>query len=306
MLDIDEKSLGYAKKNVQANGLESRIRLLKRKPEDPLIPLEELGLDSVDFVMTNPPFYISEDEMLSSAREKERPPYSVCTGAPVEMVCEGGEVSHIGRMLQESLHLRERVQWYTAMLGKATSVEALVDKLRTNNIDNFAVTEFIQGNKTRRWALGWSFRPMRPAEDIARGTKASHWKKRLPPPSRIVLYSAPSEKSAGPLASTLLETIGALELIHWDWDKGKLRGVGRTAENVWSRAWRRRKLHGSSETQQKPPASEDCKLGFAVAIEVGKQETVASLCWVEGHDQAIFESLGGYLQGKLKNMEIKA
>lgn len=240
--------------------------------------------------------------MLSSAREKERPPHSVCTGAPVEMVCEGGEVAHIGRMLQESLHLRERVQWYTAMLGKATSVETLVEKLRANNIDNFAVTEFIQGNKTRRWALGWSFRPMRPSEDIARGTTAGHWKKLLPPPSRIILYSAPLEKAVAPLVNTLVETVGALELMQWNWDKEKSRGVGRTAENVWSRAWRRRKLYASSETQQKPPVSEDCKLGFALAIEVGRWETVALLNWAEGHDQAIFESLGGYLQGKLRHI----
>ncbi|KAK5652106.1 hypothetical protein OQA88_10884 [Cercophora sp. LCS_1] len=304
-LYIDEKSLGYADKNVHANGLEDRIRVLERRPEDPLIPIEELGLESIDFVMTNPPFYTSEDEMLSSAREKERPPHSVCTGAPVEMVCEGGEVAHIGRMLQESLLLRERVQWYTAMLGKATSVEALVEKLRAHNIDNFAVTEFVQGNKTRRWALAWSFGPMRPTEDIARGTKASHWKKLLPPPSRILLHTATSETPPSSLIGKLVEAVSALELMQWSWNKEASRGVGRAAENVWCRAWRRKKLHALSEDEQTQQLPEDYKLGFAVTVEVGRQETVVSLHWLEGHDQAIFESLGGYLQGKLRTIMSK-
>src|SRR5689334_14297734 len=128
---------------------------MQRKITDALIRLEAVGTQHLDFVMMNPPFYRSEDEMLSSAKDKARPPHSACTGAPVEMVCEGGEVAYVGRMLQESLRLRDQVQWYTAMLGKATSLEVLVEQLRQNSIDNFAATEFIQGNKTRRWGLAW-------------------------------------------------------------------------------------------------------------------------------------------------------
>ncbi|KAK4233901.1 hypothetical protein C8A03DRAFT_38354 [Achaetomium macrosporum] len=178
--DIDAKNLSYAKKNIRLNDLEERIRLLERNADDPLVPLDEAGIRSIDFVMMNPPFYTSEDDMLSSAKKKARPPLSACTGAPVEMVCEGGEVAHVGRLLRESLVLRERIQWYTAMLGKLTSLDALIEQLREKGIDNYAVTEFVQGSKTRRWALGWSFGPMRPAEHVARGMKANIWKKILP------------------------------------------------------------------------------------------------------------------------------
>lgn len=44
-LDIDEKSLNYAKQNVETNKMQGRIKLLQRKPDQSLIPLEELKLE---------------------------------------------------------------------------------------------------------------------------------------------------------------------------------------------------------------------------------------------------------------------
>ena len=43
--DIDAKNMRYAKQNMLANNLKSRIRPLQTKPADPLIPLEAFGLD---------------------------------------------------------------------------------------------------------------------------------------------------------------------------------------------------------------------------------------------------------------------
>lgn len=117
---------------------------------------------SIDFTMCNPPFYESAEEMLASAKAKQRPPLSACTGAEVEMVTPGGEVAFVSRMIQESLTLRDRVEWYTSMLGKIASVSVIVEKLKSVGVSNWAVTEFVQGSKTRRWAVAWSWGDMRP------------------------------------------------------------------------------------------------------------------------------------------------
>lgn len=281
---------------------------MERKAEDKLVPLDEAGIQSIDFVLMNPPFYVSEDEMLSSAKKKARPPLSACTGAPVEMVCDGGEVAHVGRLLRESLVLRDRVQWYTSMVGKLSSLDALVEQLHANGIDNYAVTEFIQGTKTRRWALGWSFGPMRPAEHVARGMKASMWKKIMPPSVKTELLVLPADKPVGPVISRIREVVGSLELLSWTWEPEVARGLGRTRENVWSRAWRRKWLReqpGEGHVEMPAPAStgsEECQLGFGIAVVVGKLGTCVTLHWREGHDPLIFESLGGFLQGKLKDL----
>lgn len=113
--------------------------------------------------MCNPPFYASEQDMLSSAESKSYVPFSACTGAAVEMIVAGGEVAFVTRMIEESRQLRHRVQWYSSMLGKLSSVTTLVELLIKYDNNNYAVTEFVQGSKTKRWALAWSWEDRRPS-----------------------------------------------------------------------------------------------------------------------------------------------
>ena len=127
-------------------------------------PPQAFNFSSIDFTMCNPPFYSSASELLASAAAKSRPPHSACTGAEVEMVVPGGEVAFVSRLIDESLVLKEKVQWYTSMLGKASSISEVVERLKTVGADNWAVTEFVQGQKTRRWAVGWSWGDMRPRQ----------------------------------------------------------------------------------------------------------------------------------------------
>lgn len=78
------------------------------------------------------------------------------------MVTPGGEIFYVSRMITESVQLKERVSWYTSMLGKLSSVSMLVEKLIELGNHNYAVTEFVQGNKTKRWAVAWSWADLRP------------------------------------------------------------------------------------------------------------------------------------------------
>ena len=78
------------------------------------------------------------------------------------MVTPGGEIAFVNRIINESLILKDRCQWYTTMLGKFSSIEVIVERLKEKGIMNWAVTAFVQGGKTRRWAVGWSWGGMRP------------------------------------------------------------------------------------------------------------------------------------------------
>jgi 23S rRNA (adenine1618-N6)-methyltransferase len=154
-----------------------------------LVPEEIFDIHSIDFTMCNPPFYTSESEMLTSAASKQRPPFTACTGSTNEMVTAGGETAFISKMIEESVVLQDRVQWYTSMCGKFSSVEVLVKKLREKGIDNYAVTEFVQGSKTRRWGIAWSFEDLRPRMSVARGLQ-SLAKGLLPfPPEYVITVS---------------------------------------------------------------------------------------------------------------------
>ncbi|WPJ62631.1 hypothetical protein SMAC4_09439 [Sordaria macrospora] len=318
--DIDAHSLSYAQRNVQLNNLPDRITLLLHTPDQPLIPFDSptltaRGIERVDFTMCNPPFYSSPDDLLSSAAKKSRPPLTACTGAEVEMVCDGGEVKHIFRMIDESLVLREKVGWYTSMVGKVTSLETVVERLRREKIDNYAVTELVQGNKTKRWAVGWSFGGMRAGDKEGRGV-GGVWKKLLPAVVRVEVGTWKGADKVGNVVERVKNTLEGLEMMSWEWNGERMRGVGRARGNVWSRAWRRKREREMREVIQEKkkdgdcdggdgngPREEGCKLGFEVVVEVGKDgATKVVLLWREGHDQAIFESLWGYMQGKMKDL----
>ena len=101
--------------------------------------------------------------MLESAAAKSRPPNSTCTGAEVEMVTPGGEVAFVTRIVNESLKLKERVQWFSSMLGKLASVSSIVEVLKEKGCTNWAVKEFVQGQRTRRWGVAWSWGDLRPS-----------------------------------------------------------------------------------------------------------------------------------------------
>lgn len=79
------------------------------QPGDTLPPVDDKLLYAA--VMTNPPFYDVNEAVQPSHR-------TACTGAAHEMSTPGGEVAFVGALLADSLVLRRRVRWYTAMLGK--------------------------------------------------------------------------------------------------------------------------------------------------------------------------------------------
>jgi 23S rRNA (adenine1618-N6)-methyltransferase len=268
--------------------------VVSRSPEDSLIPLDDLDLQSIDFTMTNPPFYTSEEELVSSAKKKQRPPYTACTGSKTEMVTSGGELAFVGRVLAESCALRDRVQWYSAMFGFLSSLTEFIEQLRASGVENYAVTEFVQGNKTRRWAIAWSFQPMRPAQHVARGTRAALSKNILPLVNEADVLSLGLGVKIGELASRITEAIESLDLISWEWDKQGYEGTGRAADKVWARAWRRRKKRAQEETvSNREPI---CTFGFKVWIRVSLKEVVVGCRWVEGFDVTAFESFQGFLK----------
>ncbi|KAI9037421.1 DUF890 domain protein [Aspergillus affinis] len=298
VVDIDNDNIHSSKETVKNNGLESRIRIVKTDPADGLIPLHDrLGVDRLDFTMCNPPFYASRDELISSAEAKERPPFSACTGAEIEMVTGGGEVAFVSRMIEESLELRESVVWYTSMLGKLSSVSVLVEKLIELKNHNYAVTEFVQGNKTKRWAIAWSWADLRPSVNVARSI-SNFPKHLLPFPSEYVF-----EIPAGSIdaVSEKLDTELSSLPVQWLWRKNLGTGVGFAMENVWSRQ-ARRKMQGSTGQAHRVEIDEaKAALGFKVqAKKEGIEDKGVRVVvrWLKGTDSVLFESFCGMLKRK--------
>ncbi|OAX78494.1 hypothetical protein ACJ72_07195 [Emergomyces africanus] len=259
--------------------------------------------------------------------------YQACTGAEVEMITTGGEVAFVTRMIRESIQLRDRVQWYTSMLGKFSSIATIVNLLQKAGNKNWAVAEFVQGSKTRRWAIGWSWMDYRPAADAARPQSQSIPKHLLPFPPEFTFGCPPS----APIRTTVEavnSTIAALD-IYWHWDSRRSTGVGFARRNAWSRHARRQRNkqaieaghttttasaavsanteatgntdEGSNSYDGKQgefiPGKQDkgAELGFKVSVK-GNMEGQAEVMvrWVKGLDAVLFESFCGFLKRKVQ------
>ncbi|TVY54920.1 U6 small nuclear RNA (adenine-(43)-N(6))-methyltransferase [Lachnellula cervina] len=298
--DIDEKSMQFAKTNVQQNGLQNRIKLLQTQKSDPLLPLDIMKFENIDFSMCNPPFYESKADMLTSAATKQRPPFTACTGSESEMVTLGGEVQFVSRMITESLVLKDRVQWYTSMLGKFSSVALLVQRLKDEGIDNYAVTEFVQGSRTRRWGIAWSFEDLRPRMELTRAV-TSIPKNLLPFP---VDYQIPFANSSdvGQVGELINNTLAELPL-KWMWKSDISTGLGFSEKAVWSRAARRQQIMKKDENRTEEDDEDEMALGFKIYIQGmvdGQAVNVVTIRWIKGHDSVLFESFCGMLKRKLE------
>lgn len=166
--DIDETNFTYATKNTALNDFSDRMRLclIDEASKNTLIPLDRLQVPHLDFTMCNPPFFATMQEMqdsLSGASKGGVKPSAACTGAEVEMVTEGGDLGFVLKMLAESLVLREKVRWYSSMLGKLESLKKVVERIKEAGVENWTVGSLASSDaKTKRWVVAWSFGDWRP------------------------------------------------------------------------------------------------------------------------------------------------
>jgi 23S rRNA (adenine1618-N6)-methyltransferase len=339
--EIDDKNRQTALHNIAANNLGSRIRIIDTdKTGEKLIPTDQLDrFERVDVLVTNPPFYSSEAELLGSAGQKSRPPNSSCTGAAVEMITPGGEVSFVGKLVRESAQRRNRrkIQWFSAMLGKLSSVGAVVAQLRNQGCTNLAVTEFVQGQKTRRWCVAWSWMGFRPGIDVARGVGSGSGVERkwLPPPTEMDFEvehgdgDGDADADARDVAEKVTREIRKLDGVVWKFDSASGVGMFMAREgDVWSRKARRKakakgKAHQDTVMQDRESEEDDDAEGGPQSESESESDLEPALVariliktlsppvtrtgskptihirHLQGHDAVLFESFCGWLKRKV-------
>ncbi|KAJ1644743.1 hypothetical protein IWQ61_010386 [Dispira simplex] len=164
--EIHHPSINCAVENVRRNRLADQVMVIDNSDQPQTVLPTTLFADGppptqgFDFCMCNPPFYESHREIHRLRQKKSRPPHAVNQAQSNELVVEGGEVGFINRMIVESCRWRTRIRWYSSLVGKASSLTAVVRLLRDNHVINFGITELQQGY-TRRWVVVWTFQPQR-------------------------------------------------------------------------------------------------------------------------------------------------
>ncbi|KAK4506114.1 hypothetical protein PRZ48_004079 [Zasmidium cellare] len=287
--DVDGYSLRCARRNVEINDLQDRIRLHQTQPDGPLLPLD---IDGLDFVMTNPPFYTDHAEFLASYNTSSgSSPHPNTTGSENEMLTPGGDVGFVSRIVTESLQLRQKVKWYTAMLSKLSSLQQIVALLKGHGIGNFAVTSLHPGHRTKRYAVAWSFGDLRARNDVARHGELvlgvlplrSAW---------TVEVSGRNKRQVGVKVRSVME---ALEGVRWDWNGVQDAGVLECWGNVWGRKARRKKGREGGGDEGEGPVK--------MAVRVWCRDQEVEVRWLRGQDYTLYESFCGMMKRSMKEGE---
>ncbi|KIK82447.1 hypothetical protein PAXRUDRAFT_832200 [Paxillus rubicundulus Ve08.2h10] len=310
--DIDRESLMFAHQNVERNDLSDRVCVVDVSSSTSILrSLEEDPAALFHFTMCNPPFYSSAEELTQSAEAKQCGPNAVCTGGENEMITLGGEVSFVSQIFTESLHHRMQCRWYTSMLGKMSSLPKIVDLLREHKIDNYAITEFVQG-QTRRWAIAWSFGTHRLPDSMNRIANPAL---QGIMPSRTTLYQQIANiQSLELLYNTLRQVLADIKNASV---KPELTGsdtgipsiLVQAMEVTWSRSARRKKAtQPPLQTMSHQYLILQCRVNCAGGPPPGSEKQRAGglyleYQWVDGSDRGVFESFVSHVNRKVTTMQ---
>eukprot|EP01084_Bolivina_argentea_P161149 280564_1 len=156
--DVDSESIQCARNNVKINNLNHRIQIVQQSNPTHIfkgiIDLEQKDDCVFDFTVCNPPFF----EHLQETRNA-----SSINATHSELVYhDGGEVGFITLLINEihELKLYHKIQWFTTMLGKKSSIKPIEHILNKRTPDHeipFVITtQFVQGKQVR-WGLAWTY-----------------------------------------------------------------------------------------------------------------------------------------------------
>jgi 23S rRNA A1618 N6-methylase RlmF len=171
--EVDTVSIQSAKTNTDANNLQDRVTFVivdqhqsdesnSRQQRGPLLQaLKQTGINCLDFIVTNPPFF--DERPPARADGRDRTPMTDAEG-----LYPGGEVGWVLDILRDSLTTRTQIGWYTTMLCKKTSFQTLhrilVNFLGPGHVRS---TELDVGCMTR-WFLAWTYNRVHSKSPAAR------------------------------------------------------------------------------------------------------------------------------------------
>lgn len=293
--DVSQSSIDWLRSNLAQNpNVGSRITVQHVDPSSPFFALcQPPSSVHFNFTMCNPPFYESVSELEQLRALKRADPYTAenCA-ADNELFTDGGELSFTLRMVEESVTVHNCIDWFSTMVGRKSTLEAVVTRLRELNIPNYALHEIAHG-KTKRWVVAWSFGDCHVKDDLCR--LSGPLKYLNPPRTEVTITNINQSGQTINAGDLFAQTIAQLrqngaQALAKKLDVSSSSWTVRTPGDVWSRTFRRRQSKGEAVVES--PAE------FALTMS----NTYHSLHvrWLKGRDVKLFESFSGCLARSLQ------
>jgi 23S rRNA (adenine1618-N6)-methyltransferase len=159
--DIDPRALAAAKKIVTANNLSEDIELRLQPVRQRIFNGVINGDETFSLVICNPPFH----ESLAAATEGSSRKWRNLGkknlglnfgGQEAELWCPGGEKAFIKKMIDESVHFKAEVKWFTTLVSREANLPFLLQVLKGHQVPKVEILDLSHGQKKSR-ILVWQF-----------------------------------------------------------------------------------------------------------------------------------------------------
>jgi 23S rRNA (adenine1618-N6)-methyltransferase len=162
--DIDPVAIQSANHIIASNPvlsgkIECRLQLAEVHIFKGIIKHDEV----FDVSICNPPFHASLAEATAGNQRKVKNlggknAKSTLNfgGKSSELWCEGGEVSFIRKMIEESATIPHQCRWFTSLVSKKENLPSIYHALKKAKVLEFRTIEMAQGQKISR-IVAWSF-----------------------------------------------------------------------------------------------------------------------------------------------------
>jgi 23S rRNA (adenine1618-N6)-methyltransferase len=168
-VDINASAIRNAQGIVDANGLNDFIQIRLQINESHIFKGVIQADDFFDFSMCNPPFNASLEDALAGTQRKinglaksagKKPAKAIEAklnfgGQGAELVCEGGELGFIERMIKESVLYKNQCRWFTSLVSKASNLPKIERFIKDVGAKKIKIVEMSQGQKQSRF-VAWS------------------------------------------------------------------------------------------------------------------------------------------------------
>ena len=163
--DIDAKSLASSQSIIDNNPqLKGKVSCRLQRNQNAYFSGVIGKKEKVDVTICNPPFHASIDDARSGTLRKVRnltgnknqQNQRNFSGVPNELICEGGELQFITKMIEESQQFAMNCFWFTTLVSKASNLKPIYTTLEQVKATKVETIEMNTGNKMSR-IVAWTY-----------------------------------------------------------------------------------------------------------------------------------------------------
>ncbi len=162
--DIDDISIKNVEEIISKNDLDKKIIARKQENKNHIFKGIIQEAEYIDITVCNPPFHASQEEatrgtkrkLKNITKNKNQGLNLNFSGRSNELWHEGGELSFVKKMIQESYLFKNQVLLFSSLISKEKNIKPLISLLEKSKASMIKIIPLHHGNKKSR-ILVWSF-----------------------------------------------------------------------------------------------------------------------------------------------------